>query len=103
MGLAPSELDNVTPYQFNLLREGFQERQLLEWERTRFLAYYTYVMAGKIVENPVSMEEFRPLRESDLKAIKKAKRKPKDWTPEQEATAFDYFNQPKDASDNEVE
>lgn len=102
MGLAPSELENVTPYQFNLLREGFQEGQLLEWERTRFMAYYVYVMAGKVVENPVSMEEFRPLRMTDLKAAKKVKADPKKWTPEQAAVAFDYFNQPKDASDDEV-
>jgi hypothetical protein len=102
MGLAPSELENVTPYQFNLLREGFQERQLLEWDRTRFSAYYTYVMAGKIVENPVSMEEFRPLRDNDLKAIKKAKSKPNQWSPEQAEQAFDYFNPHKEAANIEA-
>lgn len=103
MGLAPSELENITPYQFNLLREGFQESQLLEWDRTRFMAYYIYVMAGKVVENPVSMEEFRPLRDSDLNTIEKAKGNPKQWSPEQAAKAFDYFNQPKEASNDEAE
>lgn len=103
MGLAPSELDHVTPYQFTLLREGFQDRQLLEWERVRFSAYYTYVMAGKVVEHPVSMEEFRPLRNSDLKAIKKAKGNPRQWSPEQAAQAYDYFNQPKEATESEAQ
>lgn len=58
MGLSPSELEAVTPYQFSLLREGFNERQKIEDGRAKYLAYWVYKMAGKVVENPVSLQEF---------------------------------------------
>ncbi len=58
MGLAPSELEVLTPYQFSLLREGFNERQKIETDRSKYIAYWVYKMAGKVVENPVSVEQF---------------------------------------------
>ncbi|MBO9614208.1 MAG: hypothetical protein J7619_15995 [Dyadobacter sp.] len=58
MGLAPSELEVITPYQFTLLREGFNERQKIESDRAKYIAYWVYKMAGKVVENPVSVEQF---------------------------------------------
>ncbi|SDE82569.1 hypothetical protein SAMN04487996_107105 [Dyadobacter soli] len=58
MGLAPSELEVITPYQFSLLREGFNQRQKIETDRAKYIAYWVYKMAGKVVENPVSVEQF---------------------------------------------
>lgn len=58
MGLSPSELEEITPHQFNLLREGFNERQKFDLDRSRYVAYWIYKMAGKVVEDPVNIQEF---------------------------------------------
>ncbi len=71
MGLAPSELENLTPYQFNLMREGYVEHMKGLWEIGRFQAYIVYRMNTS--DDPVSIEEFLPLNQSDLKEEKPAK------------------------------
>jgi hypothetical protein len=95
MGLAPSELDHITPYQFNLMREGYASDQKSQWERARFSAYWTYVMAGKMCENPVSIEEFRPLSPEDLKAPKSKPMSIPEYTPEQVEALNKIFNPDK--------
>lgn len=76
MGISPSELEDITPYEFNLLREGYNRQlgiiQQVEWERSKMIAYTYYVMqAGG--EDAVSMEEFfRPADEQNKKNIKDA-------------------------------
>ncbi|MCF0074482.1 hypothetical protein LZD49_28615 [Dyadobacter sp. CY261] len=51
-------MDSVTPYQFNLLREGFNQRQKFELDRSKYIAYWVYKMAGKVVEDPVGLQDF---------------------------------------------
>lgn len=58
MGLAPSEMESMTPYRFSLYREGFAQRQKIEFDRSKYIAFWIYKMAGKVVENPVSLEGF---------------------------------------------
>lgn len=91
MGLTPSELENVTPYQFNLLREGYQQNQKHEWQRTRFIAYWVYTMAGK-VGNDLTIEEFRPLDEDDLKKEPAALASMPKYTKKQEEYLHTLFN-----------
>lgn len=80
MGLSPSDLEKITPYQFNLLREGFHERQKFEIEQAKYVAYYVYLMAGKVVEKPVSIAEFmNPSEEADDDPIVAINKK---YTPE---------------------
>lgn len=93
MGLAPSELEHVTPYQFNLMREGYARDQESKWKRTRLTAYWTYVMAGKVVESPASIEEFLPLSDEDLKVSESIDLGIKKYTPEQEKALNEFFNQ----------
>ncbi|MCE6992104.1 hypothetical protein [Dyadobacter sp. CY323] len=61
MGISPSELENITPYEFDLLREGHNKHlkimQEAEWERTKLIAYTYYVLqVGG--DNAVSMDDF---------------------------------------------
>ncbi|KQS33973.1 hypothetical protein ASG33_08050 [Dyadobacter sp. Leaf189] len=95
MGIQLSELENITPYQFNLLREGYALDQESQWRRARHQAYWTYVMAGKTVENPISIEEFLPLTAEDLKAPKTKAFQIPEYTPEQEEEIFKLFNPDK--------
>jgi len=87
MGIAPSELENLTPFQFNLMREGYELDQKYQWERTRYGAYWTYIMAGKIGED-MTIEEFRPLDEEDLKKVPTALAK----IPKHTAAQKEYLN-----------
>lgn len=86
MRLAPSELENLTPYQFNLMREGYAEDQKHQWERARFQAYMVYRMN---VSDPVSIQEFLPLSDEDLevKAIKIP-----EYTEQEKDTLHKLFN-----------
>ncbi|QRQ99718.1 hypothetical protein [Dyadobacter sandarakinus] len=88
MGISPSEFESITPYQFTLIRQGFTEKETLEWQRARFVAYVTYRMN---VKDAVSIERFLPLDEQDQKAAKKASKR-KMYTKKQEAILFDIFN-----------
>jgi hypothetical protein len=96
MGLPPSELEHITPYQFNLMREGYAKDQKSQWERARHISYWGYVMAGKMVDDPATIEEFLPLSKEDLKAPKLADLKIRKQTPEEEERVFKYFNPDKE-------
>lgn len=87
MRLSSLDLENLTPFQFNLMREGYELDQKYQWERTRFGAYWTYIMAGRQGED-ISIEEFRPLDEEDLKKVPSAIDSIPVYTPAQE----EYFN-----------
>lgn len=91
MGLAPSELENITPYQFNLLREGYTQDQKFQWERVRYVAYWNYVMAGKSAKDVMSIEEFMPLDEKDLQRTPPEKLAPK-YTKKQKEILDSMFN-----------
>jgi len=65
MGISPSELKYITPYEFSLLREGFQKKQEADWERSRFEAWVTYAMQAS--GDVMSPEEFHPLPSDILK------------------------------------
>lgn len=95
MNLPPSELENITPYQFNLLREGYNEAQKEEWKRSRFIAYWVYTMAGKVAEGNVTIEAFRPLDEADLKAVPEQITKIPEYTPDELAKFDKMFNPDK--------
>jgi len=63
MGISPSELRDSTPYELNLLKEGFQKRQEADWERSRFQAWVTYAM--QTTEDVKSLEEFHEIFDLD--------------------------------------
>lgn len=58
MGISPSDLEDITPYEFGLLCEGYQKRQIEEWERVRFLAHKIIQVN---VKDPPSIYEILPL------------------------------------------
>jgi hypothetical protein len=66
MGLDPTKLKDITPYEFDLLREGHQKRQEADWKRSRFVAWITYAMQCSGETLPI--EEFHPLP-SDIAAL----------------------------------
>ena len=47
MGLSPAELEDITPYEFNLLMEGYNERELAEERRTRSIVWMIYCSIPK--------------------------------------------------------
>lgn len=71
MGISPSELKDSTPYELNLLKEGFQKRQEADWERSRFQAWVTYAM--QTTEDVKSLEEFHPLPSDIRKKVEISK------------------------------
>lgn len=91
MRIAPSEFESITPGQFNLMREGYEQDQIHEWERSRFEAYWTYTMAGKVSNGDISIEEFRPLTEEDLNAVPAIVKIPQ-YTKKQEEALHTLFN-----------
>ena len=95
MGLAPSELETLTPRKFNLMREGYYQNQKYEWERSRFVAYWVYTMSGKTADSNMSIQEFRPLDEEDLKAIPMANSKIPEYTAKQKEYLHTLFNPEK--------
>ncbi|MCE7038994.1 hypothetical protein [Dyadobacter sp. CY312] len=91
MGLAPSELEHITPGQFNLMREGYEQGQVHEWERSRFVAYWVYTMAGKVASGDISIEQFRPLSQDDLNVAPSFAKIP-EYTEAQKEKLHKLFN-----------
>lgn len=90
MGIPYSELDHFTPRDFNLYSEGYQQRELAQWERTRFAAWMTQAVA---TEKPLTIEQVLPLptdkaRQTEAKKAPKIKRA----TKKEYNKALDYFN-----------
>lgn len=73
MGLAPSELDHITPYELSLYREGHQKTQVSEWERARFVAWM--VQATQTTE-PLTIQQVLPLPTDAPAAPVKASKTP---------------------------
>ncbi|UON85856.1 hypothetical protein MUK70_12780 [Dyadobacter chenwenxiniae] len=66
MGISPGDLRYITPYEFNLLREGhFKQRRddyYHEWERARFQAHTVYASVTALVSGEIDpIETFYPL------------------------------------------
>ena len=91
--MQPSELEHITPGQFNLMREGYEQDQIYEWERSRFIAYWVYTMAGKVSNETMTIEEFRPLTQKDLAVTSKSTIP--EYTKQQEAYLNKLFNPSK--------
>jgi len=68
-----SEFYEMTEYEFNLIRGGYQKRQISEWEKTRFVAWMIQVTQ---VEKPLSIEEVLPLPTDKARKEQKGKLKP---------------------------
>lgn len=67
MGIPPADLRHITPYEFNLLREGYFESKeadyLDRWEQTREIAYTVYASICQAVGGkPDAKEDFIPLK-----------------------------------------
>jgi hypothetical protein len=73
MGINVADFKHITPYEFNLIREGFQKRQEHEWRLAKYVAWNNYAMQTT-AEDRVPMDEFHPIFESDQ--IDKKKDKP---------------------------
>lgn len=92
MGLSTADLENLTPREFNLMREGYELDQKYQWERARFGAYWTYRMN---VSDPVSIEKFRPLDQADIEAPDYILSKIPDYTSKQQEYLNTLFNPDK--------
>jgi hypothetical protein len=77
------------------MREGYYQNQKHEWERSRFVAYWVYTMSGKVSDANLSIEEFRPLDEEDLKAVPTVSSKIPEYTPKQKEYLHTLFNPEK--------
>lgn len=75
MGIAPSELNHITPYELGLYKEGYQKAQVSEWERTRFVAW---MVQATQTTKPLSIQEVLPLPSDTAAAAPKG---PKSETP----------------------
>jgi hypothetical protein len=74
MGLHPWELDEYTMDQFVAKRKGFMKRELSEWHRVRFVAYYSavgYLKKGTkmsdLLELPGDPKRLKDLKGEELK------------------------------------
>lgn len=69
MGVSYSELWQMTEYEFNLMRKGFQRKEMAEWERTRFIAWMVQAVQ---TTKPLSITQVLPLPiDPDPSKIKK--------------------------------
>ena len=75
MGLHPWELDLYTMDDFAARRKGYQQRDLTEWHRARFVAYYSsvgYLKKGTkmsdLLELPGDPKRLKDLKGDELKA-----------------------------------
>lgn len=68
MGIPLSEFYDMTEYEFSIIRAGYQKRQIVEWERTRFVAW---MIQATQASKPLSVEEIMPL---PIDAERKAQR-----------------------------
>jgi hypothetical protein len=73
MGVNVADFRYITPYEFNLLREGYQVKQETDWRIAKYIAWNNYAMQAT-PEDRVPMDEFHPIFLSDQ--IKKKKAKP---------------------------
>lgn len=75
MGIPITELYEMTEYEFACYRKGFQNREVSEWERTRFIAWITQAVQST---KPLKIEEVLPLptdkRKTDTEAVKKPRK-----------------------------
>lgn len=81
MGIPPADLRYITPYEFNLLREGYYEAKQADlsnqWEQTREIAYTVYASICKAVGGkPEAKEDFISLK-SDAERAKQNAEVPK--------------------------
>ena len=74
MGLHPWELDLYTMDDFAARRKGYQQRDLTEWHRARFVAYYSavgYLKKGTkmsdLLELPGDPKRLKDLKGEELK------------------------------------
>jgi len=83
IGLPPSELDHLSPYEFNLMVEGYRMREAEEWKRTKSIMWMTGATAGG--EDYPSYDEFMlsPDEKKSLAPARKIsareKKKMEDW------------------------
>jgi hypothetical protein len=70
MGIQPSELEDITPAEFNLFREGYKKRQENQWEHTRFIVWGVIASQSS---NPPKVEEIVPLPIDEIRKERLAK------------------------------
>lgn len=58
MGIPIASLYEMTEYEFYCYRQGFRNREISEWERTRFIAWITQAVQST---KPLKIEEVLPL------------------------------------------
>lgn len=59
MGIPPSELEYITPYEFNLLREGYHKNMESLWEIGKFQAWVTYASGASTAgQTPAPLEDW---------------------------------------------
>lgn len=58
MGIPITALYEMTEYEFYCYRQGFRNKEIAEWERTRFLAWITQAVQST---KPLKIEEVLPL------------------------------------------
>lgn len=71
MGLPPSELEYLSPYEFNLMMEGYRMKEEEKWKRTRSVMWMTGAAAGG--ENYPTYEQFM-LTEEEKESLKPARK-----------------------------
>ena len=97
MGIQPSELIDLTPYELNLLKEGFQKKLEDDMLRSKFVAYITYAsITASVGGTPVPYEEWdqpsapEPKEPVDSKKLKAARRISAKYKREQEERMNNY-------------
>lgn len=61
-----SDLDNITEYEFNLYRKGYQRREINHWERRRFGSWMVQAVNST---KPVPIHEILPLPTDEERKI----------------------------------
>lgn len=66
MGISPSELKDLTPYEFDLMREGYHKNLESLWDIAKFQSYVTYANGSAAAgQDPVPFSEWlNPVDES---------------------------------------
>ncbi|MET7253467.1 hypothetical protein [Dyadobacter fermentans] len=80
MGISPKDLKDITPYEFNLLREGYYKQREFDsnerWRLARFQAHTTYAMiAGALGNTPDEIMDWFPLPTDEAAKEQRAKLK----------------------------
>lgn len=70
MGIPIRDLYEMTEYEFNLYRIGYQKREIAAWERSRYEAWVAVCVQSS---KPPQIEEMLPLPTDQERKVEKSK------------------------------